>query len=434
LLATYGQERPSDHGPVLLGSVKSNIGHTQAAAGVAGVIKMVMALRAGVVPGTLHVDEPSPHVDWSSGAVELVTRSVSWPESDRARRAAVSSFGVSGTNAHVIVEAAPVVETAPAAEGESGAVLPHSGGSAVPWVVSGRSAEGLRGQAARLRAFAADNDASVAEVGWSLAMRRAALEHRAVVVAGDKEELLAGLDAIASGEPVGHVVSGAVPGGGASDAGVVFVFPGQGSQWAGMARELSESSPVFAARLAECGTALEPFVDGWSLLDVVRQEDDELLRRVDVVQPVLWAVMVSLAEVWRSAGVVPSAVVGHSQGELAAACVAGVLSVDDAARIVALRSRLIGGELSGLGGMVSVARPVGEVSELLVRWGERISVAAVNGPGATVVAGDAAALDELMEVCEREGVQARRVPVDYASHSPHVEAVRDRLMEVAAPV
>uniref|UniRef100_UPI000AFBF360 type I polyketide synthase n=1 Tax=Streptomyces atriruber TaxID=545121 RepID=UPI000AFBF360 len=433
LLATYGQERPSDHGPVLLGSVKSNIGHTQAAAGVAGVIKMVMALREGVVPRTLHVDEPSPQVDWSSGAVELATRSVSWPESDRARRAAVSSFGISGTNAHVILEQARPDAASPSPAPAASPVV-RAGGGVVPWVLSGRSVQGLRGQAARLREFAADSDASVAEVGWSLAMRRAALEHRAVVVAGDREEFLAGLDAIASGEPVGHVVSGAVPGDGASDEGVVFVFPGQGSQWAGMAVELLDAEPVFAASVDRCAGALAPYVD-WSLTGVLRSAPGApSLERVDVVQPVLWAVMVSLAEVWRSVGVVPSAVVGHSQGELAAACVAGVLSLEDGARIVALRSRLIGGELSGLGGMVSVARPVGEVSELLVPWGERISVAAVNGPGATVVAGDAAALDELMEACAREGVQARRVPVDYASHSPHVEAVRDRLMEVAAPV
>ncbi|WP_055567665.1 type I polyketide synthase [Streptomyces atriruber] len=432
LLATYGQERPSDGRPVLLGSVKSNIGHTQAAAGVAGVIKMVLALRHGVVPRTLHVDEPSPHVDWSSGAVELATRNAAWPESDRARRAAVSSFGVSGTNAHVIVEAAPVAETAPAAEGESGPALLHSGGSVVPWLVSGRSAEGLRGQAARLREFAADSDASDAEVGWSLAMRRAALEHRAVVVAGDREELLAGLDAIASGEPTGDVVSGTARSG-ASDEGVVFVFPGQGSQWAGMAVELLDAEPVFAASIDRCAGVLAPYVD-WSLTDVLRSAPGApSLERVDVVQPVLWAVMVSLAEVWRARGVEPAAVVGHSQGEIAAACVAGALSLEDGARLVALRSAVIAEELAGRGGMLSVAASAVRVRELLAGR-DGVWVATVNGPAATVVAGGLAELERVAADAEAAGLRTRLIPVDYASHTPHVEAVRDRLMEVAAPV
>ncbi|MEU5684057.1 type I polyketide synthase [Streptomyces venezuelae] len=435
LLATYGQGRDVDR-PLLLGSVKSNIGHTQAAAGVAGVIKMVLAIRAGVVPRTLHADEPSPHVDWSSAAVELVTRNAAWPESDRVRRAAVSSFGVSGTNAHVIVEAPPAVEKAPVAVGSSvpveSAVVRGDAG-VVPWLVSGRSVAGLRGQAARLGEFAAATDAAPADVGRSLALRRAALEHRAVVVAEDREEFVAGLEAIAAGEPSGNVVMGTAPDG-ESDEGVVFVFPGQGSQWTGMAAELLDSSPVFADSVGRCGEALSAYTD-WSLLDVLRSRPGApSLERVDVVQPALWAVMVSLGELWRSRGVEPAAVVGHSQGEIAAACVAGVLSLEDGARIVALRSKVIGAQLAGQGGMVSLARPVGQVTELLAPWDGRVCVAAVNGPEATVVAGDAAALDELMDACEREGVQARRIPVDYASHTPHVEAVREQLMELAAPV
>ncbi|MFF4207758.1 beta-ketoacyl synthase N-terminal-like domain-containing protein, partial [Streptomyces sp. NPDC001668] len=239
LLATYGQERPAER-PVLLGSLKSNIGHTQAAAGVAGVIKMVMALRHGVVPATLHVDEPSPQVDWAAGAVELVTGPTAWPVVDRARRAAVSSFGISGTNAHVIVEEAPGVEAPGVEAPEVEGAVP---GGVVPWVVSGRSAAGLRAQAGRLREFAgADTGINSAAVAWSLATRRAALEHRAVVVAEDREGFLAGLDAVAAGEPAANVVTGA----GETGSGVVFVFPGQGSQWVGMAAELLESSPVFA--------------------------------------------------------------------------------------------------------------------------------------------------------------------------------------------
>ncbi|MEV5980607.1 type I polyketide synthase [Streptomyces sp. NPDC052114] len=432
LLATYGQDRPADR-PLLLGSLKSNIGHTSAVAGVASVIKMVESMRHGAVPKTLHVDGPSPHVDWTSGAVELVTEERPWPETGRARRAGVSSFGVSGTNAHVIVEQAPVEEQAPVrsvtGEGPAG---PAGGGGVVPWVVSGRSADGLRGQAARLRAYvAASADLSIADVGWSLASSRAGLEHRAVLLGADHEELLTALKALEEGEPAAGVVSG-VASEGASD--VVFVFPGQGSQWAGMATELLDSSAVFAERFGECAAALAPHID-WTPEDVLRERDGApSLDRVDVIQPMLWAVMVSLASVWRANGIKPAAVVGHSQGELAAAVVAGVLSIEDAARIVALRSQLIGRELAGQGGMVSV--PIGQeaAEQLIEPWAGRISVATINGPQSTVVAGEAAALDELMAVCERDGVRARRIPVDYGSHTPQVELLKDALLELAAPV
>ncbi|MEU5170803.1 type I polyketide synthase, partial [Streptomyces mutomycini] len=240
LLATYGQERDGER-PLLLGSLKSNIGHTQAAAGVASVIKMVESMRHGVVPRTLHVDEPTPHVDWTSGAVELVTEERPWPETGRVRRAGVSSFGVSGTNAHVIVEQAPVEESAEVADGEPGPV----GGGVVPWVVSGRSAAGLRGQAVRLREFVRSTDVPLADVGHALVSSRAGLEHRAVVLGSDREELLAGLEAVAAGESAVGVVSGVRAD---REDGVVFVFPGQGSQWVGMAVGLLDSSGVFAER------------------------------------------------------------------------------------------------------------------------------------------------------------------------------------------
>ncbi|MFI6619230.1 type I polyketide synthase [Streptomyces sp. NPDC050528] len=419
LLATYGQGRPAER-PLLLGSLKSNIGHTQAAAGVAGVIKMVMAMRHGVVPATLHVDEPSPQVDWSAGAAELVTERTAWPETDRVRRAAVSSFGISGTNAHVIVEA-----VSPASSDDASVDEAVPAGGVVPWVVSGRSAAGLRAQAARLREFAAARDDDSAAVAWSLATRRDALEHRAVVVAGDREGFLAGLDAIAVGEPAAHVVGGAA----GSDSGVVFVFPGQGSQWVGMAAELLDSSPVFAESVGRCADALAPHTD-WDLLDVLR---GGALDRVDVVQPALWAVMVSLAEVWRSSGVEPTAVIGHSQGEIAAACVAGALTLEDGARLVALRSRVIARELAGQGGMLSVAASAGRVAELLVDRGE-LWIATVNGPESTVVAGAEAALAQLATDAEAEGIRTRMIAVDYASHTPHVEQIRTQLMEAAGPI
>ncbi|MQS13783.1 SDR family NAD(P)-dependent oxidoreductase [Streptomyces kaniharaensis] len=421
LLATYGRERTD--GPLLLGSVKSNIGHTSAAAGVAGVIKMVMAMRHGVLPRTLHVDAPSPHVDWASGEVELLTEAQKWPASERPRRAGVSSFGVSGTNAHVILEEAPVEDRAPL-QGDPRPL------AAVPVVVSGRSEAALREQADRLRAhLLAQPDVSVLDAGFSAATTRAQLERRAAVVASDRQELLAGLAALATAEPAANVVEGQAVGNKP-----VFVFPGQGAQWVGMAVELLDSSPVFAAEIAACGEALAEFVD-WRLEDVLRgSEGAPTFERVDVVQPALFAVMVSLAALWRSYGVEPSAVVGHSQGEIAAAYVAGGLSLRDAARIVAVRSQLVRDRLAGLGGMMSVPLPVDRIEELLKPYDGRLSVAAVNGPAAVVVAGEPAALDEVFEACERDGIRARRIKVDYASHSAQVEIIETDLLEVLAPV
>ncbi|WP_425573855.1 type I polyketide synthase, partial [Streptomyces rhizosphaericus] len=408
LLATYGQDRDPDR-PLLLGSVKSNIGHTQAAAGVAGVIKMVMAMRHGVLPQSLHIDEPTPHVDWTAGRIALLTEPSPWPRTGAPRRAAVSSFGVSGTNAHVILEQACAL-----ADPEETDTARTPEPPAVPWILSARSEAGLRAHALRIRSFVnADADLRPVDVGWSLASARSVLSHRAVVVGADREELLRELEAVASGS--------ATVGEARMRSGVVFVFPGQGSQWAGMALELLEHSPVFAERMRECADVLAPFVE-WSLFDVLG--DEVALGRVDVVQPVLWAVMVSLAELWRSFGVVPSAVVGHSQGEIAAACVAGALTLEDGARVVALRSRALLA-LSGRGGMVSVPVPADRL-----RGRAGLSVAAVNGPVSTVVSGAV----EVLEAVLAEFPEAKRIPVDYASHSAQVEGIREELAEALAPV
>nr|AZF85945.1 type I polyketide synthase [Catenulispora sp.] len=435
LIATYGQERDAER-PLLLGSLKSNIGHTQAASGVAGVIKTVQALRHGLMPKTLHVAEPSSHVDWTAGAVELLAEARAWPQNGRPRRAGVSAFGVSGTNAHVIVEEAPA---ATVADQTSDEVAP----AVVPLIVSSATAAGLTAQAERLAdhltdyltdSLSAPGDASrtrLTDVARSLAAARTAHPHRAVVTAAEAPAAIRDLRALAAGDLPAAAVTGraAVAAGGK----VVFVFPGQGSQWAGMACDLLDASPVFAARIAECEQALAPHTD-WSLIAVLRGEPGAPgLDRVDVVQPALWAVMVALAALWESAGVHPDAVVGHSQGEIAAACVAGLLSLDDAARVVALRSQAILA-IAGAGGMVSLAVASPEAETLIAPWTGRISVAAVNGPSATVVSGDAAALDELIAACERDGVRARRVDVDYASHSAHVEALRERLAADLAPV
>ncbi|MFF3763570.1 SDR family NAD(P)-dependent oxidoreductase [Streptomyces sp. NPDC001922] len=437
LLATYGQGRAAER-PLWLGSVKSNLGHTQAAAGVAGVIKMVMAMRHGVLPRTLHVDQPSSKVDWSTGAVQLLTESVAWPETGEPRRAGVSSFGVSGTNAHVILEALPAAgvpaEAVPAPDQpEQLEAADHGtdGGSVVPLMFSARGAEALEAQARQLASLLESGAAvSPVDVGYSLVGGRAGLEHRAVVLGAGRAGLVSGLSVVAGGEAGSGVVRGVVS---AGSAGVVWVFPGQGSQWAGMAEELWLSSSVFRGRMAQCAAVLDPLT-GWSLTDVVRGAAGcPSLDRVDVVQPVLWAVMVSLAEVWRSHDVEPAAVVGHSQGEIAAACVAGALSLEDGARVVALRSRLIA-EMAGDGGMLSVALPVDQVTRALADAGSAVSVAAVNGPASVVLSGDREALVALQARWEAEGARVRMVPVDYASHSVQVEQIEDRLREVLASI
>nr|WP_244215785.1 type I polyketide synthase [Kitasatospora purpeofusca] len=437
LLATYGQDRPADR-PVRLGSLKSNIGHTQAAAGVGGIIKMVLAMEHGELPRTLHIDRPSPNVDWTAGAVALLTEAEPWPETGRPRRAGVSSFGLSGTNAHVVVEQPPA-EPAPAAEAsavpsavpsaESGATDPHTARAAVPWVLSGRTAEAVKAQAERLHAHLTEHpELSSVDVGHSLATTRTAFEHRAAVVGDDRATLLGGLAALAAGGRAPGLVEGTV----ARSARTVLVFPGQGSQWAGMARELLDHAPAFADRIAACERALAPHLD-WSLLAVLREEPDAPpLDRVDVVQPVLFAVMVSLAELWRAHGIVPDAVVGHSQGEIAAACVAGALSLDDAARIVALRSRALLA-LTGRGGMLFVPQPVEAVRDTLSARYPELDVAAVNGPTSVTVSGDPAALERLRDQYSEAGVLTWPVPgVDFAGHSPQVEELREELLTLLA--
>ncbi|WP_420160132.1 SDR family NAD(P)-dependent oxidoreductase [Nocardiopsis sp. CNT-189] len=404
LLATYGRNR-GDAAPLRLGSLKSNIGHAQAAAGVAGLIKMVMALRGGVLPKTLHVDEPTPEVDWDAGAVELLTDDLPWPEeAGRARRFGVSSFGISGTNAHVIVE--EDTEGAPEDRRPLPKALP-----AAPWILSAKSDEAVEEQIGRLTDLLDERaDLDPVDVGFSLATGRSVFEHRAMSVQGQEW------------------VRGSVAGRGRT----VFVFPGQGSQWLGMGAELLDSSPVFAQAVNECEAAFAGLVD-WSLTAVLRgTEGSASLDRVDVVQPALFATMIGLAEVWRSLGVEPDAVLGHSQGEIAAACVAGALSLEDAARVVILRSQALKA-LAGSGGMVSIAAPEERVAQI-IEGRDGLSIAVVNGPDATVVSGDADLLDGLIAECEETGLRARRVPVDYASHSAHVERIETELRDVLAGI
>ncbi|CAL9649036.1 Narbonolide_10-deoxymethynolide synthase PikA1, modules 1 and 2 [Streptomyces sp. enrichment culture] len=419
LQATYGRGRVGER-PLFLGSLKSNIGHSQAAAGVGGVIKMVQAMRRGVMPRTLHVDEPTPHIDWERSGMELLVEARPWPSTaDRPARAAVSSFGLGGTNAHVVLEAAleePVTAEQPRADGDAGAV--------VPWVLSGRSAQAVRDQAARLaehiERHGLRDAAGRSDVAWSLVSSRALLESGAVVAGRDLDEQLAALRALAAG---------------AADPGVVvqertrsgrlgFVFSGQGAQRLGMGRELAAVVPEFAAALEEVCGCVDPLL-GRSLRGVMFAGEGEegagLLDRTEFTQPALFAVEVALWRVLAGWGVRPDFVAGHSIGEVAAAHVAGVLSLGDAARLVVARGRLMGAA-RGDGGMVAVGAAEAEVvAELAGVAG--VDVAAVNGPEAVVVSGDAGVLEGLVERWRGRGWRTSRLRVSHAFHSSHMDGV-----------
>ncbi|HWI96729.1 MAG TPA: SDR family NAD(P)-dependent oxidoreductase, partial [Solirubrobacterales bacterium] len=426
LLATYGQDRER---PLKLGTVKSNLGHTQAAAGVAGVIKTVMAMREGVLPKTLHVDQPSSKVDWEAGAVELLREPEAWEANGHPRRAAVSSFGISGTNAHLILEEAPASPvtsggTDPGVSSEDPAIP-----GPVALALSAKSEPALRQSAERLAAHLRANPGlDPTDVAYSLLTSRASFKQRAVALGGDRERLLAALDAIARDDEGDGVVRGIAR----VEQRAAFLFAGQGAQHAGMALQLLDSSPAFARRIEECEQELAPFVD-WSLGEVLRDEAGEWLNRLDVVQPALFAVMVSLAGLWRDHGVEPAVVVGHSQGEIAAAHVAGGLSLGDAARVIALRGKAMA-KIAGEGGMLSVSLPAAALVERLAPFGERLSLAAINGPASLVVSGEPDALAQLRASCEEEDVRTQPIAVDYAAHSSQIEALEAELLEAFAPI
>ncbi|RNG34403.1 type I polyketide synthase [Streptomyces botrytidirepellens] len=386
LLATYGQDRTR---PLLLGTVKSNIGHTQAAAGAAGLIKTVMAMRHGVLPRTLHVDEPSSHVDWSAGAVELLTENAAWPEAGRPRRAGVSSFGISGTNAHVILEQAP---REPAEDAEPPTVTP----GVVPWVVSAKSETALEAQVDRVRSLTAGTaERAPLDIGFSLATERSVFDHRAVLLASEDGVAEAARGVAGQGAPA-------------------VLFSGQGAQRLGMGRELYARFPVFAQALDAVLAEFDP-----ALREVMWGEDAEALNRTGAAQPALFAVEVALFRLAESLGIAPKFVAGHSVGEIAAAHVAGVLSLADACALVSARARLMQA-LPGGGAMVAVEATEDEVRPLL---SDRVSVAAVNGPSSVVLSGEESAVEEV--VARFEDRRTSGLAVSHAFHSPLMDPMLD---------
>ncbi|MEU6085188.1 type I polyketide synthase, partial [Streptomyces sp. NPDC047108] len=415
LLATYGQDRER---PLWLGSVKSNIGHTQAAAGVAGVIKMVLAMQHGTLPRTLHADEPTTRVDWTAGDIRLLTDVHDWPEAeDRPRRAAVSAFGVSGTNAHVVLEQ-PVSDERVESTDEG-----RAGPKQTPWVVSARSRDALRAQAARLSAFVAERGAlSAVEVGVSLVRSRSVFEHRAVVWGADREELLSGLAAVAAGDSAAGAVVGEVGEGGRTG----FLFAGQGSQRPGMGRELYEEYAVFADAFDAVCAHLDTELPR-SLRDVVFGDECDVLNRTEYAQPALFALEVALFRLLESWGVRPDVLTGHSIGEIAASHVAGVWSLADACRLVVARGRLMQALPEG-GAMVAVEASEDETLPLL---NDRVGLAAVNGPRSVVFSGDRDAVEEVAEHFRAQGRKSTVLRVSHAFHSPLMEPMLAEFRAVA---
>ncbi|WP_201776461.1 type I polyketide synthase [Streptacidiphilus carbonis] len=427
LLATYGQDRPEGW-PLWLGSVKSNIAHTQAAAGAAGVVKMVLALQHGLLPKSLHAEEPSPQVDWDSGQVRLLAEAVPWPATGSPRRAGVSAFGISGTNAHVIIEEAPPI----GAEGEAEPVAPSDRsprvlvGVPAAWLLSGHSEAALAAQAARLAASVqARAGLDPVDLAWSLATTRSVFGHRAVVLGSHLDELVPGVRALAAGQPAAGVVAGAAPAGRPCRVG--FLFAGQGAQRAGMGRELYAASPVFAAAFDQAAGLLEAEL-GEPIRDVVLGASDADADRADqtlFAQTGLFAVEVGLVALLAAAGIVPDLVAGHSVGEIAAAHAAGVLSLQDACRLVAVRARLMQGLPEG-GAMAAIGAGEAELAAVLEGVPE-VSLAAVNGPESVVVSGEAAAVDAFVEMWRERGRRVRRLRVSHAFHSARMDPVLDEL-------
>ncbi|MFE7620096.1 SDR family NAD(P)-dependent oxidoreductase, partial [Streptomyces sp. NPDC057496] len=425
LAAVYGEGREPGR-ELGLGTAKSVIGHLESAAGIAGVCKMLASFRKDALPGTRYSSPRNPNIAWDDLPVRVVDELTPWErEEGRVRRAGVSSFGLSGTNAHVIVEEPPAAEATEAADISGGPVpVPVP----VPVVVSGRDEAALREQAGRWASWLSGPEREgvrVADVAVTAARHRSHFESRASVVASDAAGLVEVLEALAEGRSHDAVVTGSAERRGK----VVFVYPGQGSQWVGMGRELLDSSEVFAETVDACDTALLPFT-GWSVREVLAGEegDHPSFGRVDVVQPALFAMGVALSALWRSLGVEPAAVVGHSQGEVVAAVVSGALTLEQGAQIVAQRSKAVLA-CAGQGGMALIERPLAVVEEFLTPYGDALSVAAVNTAGSTVISGQADAIEQIVTELQEKEVYARKINVDYASHNAQMDPLLPALAD-----
>ncbi len=418
LMATYGQERTD--GPVRIGSIKSNIGHAVAAAGVGGVMKIVLALCNEQLPPTLHVDEPSPHIDWSAGEARLLTELESWPRGERPRRAGVSSFGVSGTNAHAIIEEAPLQQDSPAPS------LPALGH--VPLLVSAKNEEALCAQATRLyERLQAEPELTPVDVAYTLACARPSFERRAAVLGADREELLASLWSLAHCEAVAGVLRGS-----SAPGRTAFMFTGQGAQRPGAGAELYACFLVFADALEEACAELDPHL-GCSLKELMLAEGcspESLLDRTEFSQPALFALEVALFRLVESLGVKPSYLIGHSVGELVAAHVAGVLSLADACTLVAARGRLMGALPTG-GAMLALQASEEEVRESLAESPATVALAAINGPRAVVVSGTTDAIEQIAASWGKRGRKTTRLRVSHAFHSPLMEPMLEEFRSVA---
>ncbi|WP_421111576.1 type I polyketide synthase, partial [Streptomyces sp. NEAU-S77] len=415
LLATYGQGREE---PLWLGSFKSNIGHAQAAAGIGGVIKMIQAMRHGTLPQTLHVDEPSPHIDWTTGSVQLLTEARPWPENGHPRRAAVSAFGISGTNAHLILEQAPAptrLEPAPDTTPQP---------TTVPWILSAKSEQALQAQAQQLRTLSPELRPD--RVAHALATTRSLFQHRAVVVADEREAFDRALEALTRGEPSPAVVRGT-----SHPGKTAFLFTGQGAQRAGMGRGLYEAFPVFARAFDEVCTTLDQYLDAEQpLKDVIFADEQGPLNQTRSTQAALFALETALYRLMESFGVTPDYVTGHSIGELTAAHIAGILTLDDACYLVAARGSLMQGLPAG-GAMISVRATEEQLRPLLEGREDDVAIAAINGPTSLVISGDEQATTDIAAALAERGIKTRRLTVSHAFHSPHMDPMLEEFARVA---
>ncbi len=405
----FGEGRAKDR-PLAVGSVKTNIGHTELAAGIAGLIKTVLALQHKEIPPHLHFREPSPYIPWSQLPVYVPTELKPWTDVSGRRYAGVSSFGFSGANAHVILEEAPARST-PAEEqqeADQSYLLP----------LSARSPAALRALAQAYATTLETSSASLAAICATASLRRAHHPHRLAVVGNSPQAMAEQLRAWAEGQPAPNIVAGLAP---ARRPRLAFAFPGQGSQWRGMGRQLLQADPTFRSTIEACAVALAPHTD-WSLLDQLEGRGPDRLDELGVIQPVLWAMQVALAAVWQERGLHPDVVIGHSMGEVAAATVAGMLPLAEAARLIARRSRLLQ-QLVGRGVMALVELPVAEATALLAPWATEVAVAVCNSPRSCVLAGAPGPLAELLAQVSERGVFWRYVKVDVASHSPQVDPI-----------